>query len=171
MLQQITFDIDSLIREADVDAAPAWRGAPLRYHEDYYSPQELDAAFERYKFEHGLFGCIPRSHMWNRDFHRDAAVLSVGGHELHLYSADTRCDDLFGRQDHQHQAGELPNALTHQVVCPTCQWHTIDAHEYNVLEAWHDHALPGWRDLPVIPQKQQGDRSKPKTQPRIATWV
>ena len=51
------FDLADFEREAV--AATPWHGAPLTYTTDYYTPEELRAAFERYRAERGDFGCIP----------------------------------------------------------------------------------------------------------------
>lgn len=71
MTQPMLFDMDQLHREAV--AATPWSGAPLAYTTDYWTPEELDAAWERYIAENGNHGCIPGSHMWHH------AVTAPGG--------------------------------------------------------------------------------------------
>ena len=66
-----------------------------------------------------------------------------------LMLADTRCSE----PDHDHAAEPLPDALMYQSICRPCRWHVISDQENEVVEGWHDHAMPGWRDLPVIPGK------------------
>ena len=50
--EQLAFDIEGMIHEAAVEAAPEWNGAPLHFTTAYYSPAELDAAFEHWQFLH-----------------------------------------------------------------------------------------------------------------------
>lgn len=50
--EQLAFDIEGMIHEAAVAAAPKWTGAPLHFTTKYHSPAELDAAFEHWHFLH-----------------------------------------------------------------------------------------------------------------------
>ncbi|MBC9956086.1 hypothetical protein [Yimella sp. cx-51] len=47
--EQLVFDIDAMLHEAAVDAAPEWTGAPLRFTAAYQAPDALDAAVEHWK--------------------------------------------------------------------------------------------------------------------------
>jgi len=140
---QMAFDLDLLMREQI--AAQPWSGAPLTYTTDYYTPAELGAAFDRYIAEHGRFACFINSHMWSPA----VAVIpfEAGTHSMHLLVANGACDVL----EHSHAEGELPGEGVYQANCTSCRWHSIHPHENEVVEAWHDHALPGWRDLPLLP--------------------
>lgn len=168
---QLAFDIDTLIRQADIDAGPTWAGAPLRYHEEYHSPAELDAAWNRWIFENGNFGCIPYSHMWHRDSHSFETYPTVPGHELSIYWADARCGERFGNRRHTHQPGELPGDGMSQAICAPCEWHHISPDESAVVEAWHDHAIPGWRNLPVVPLEIAKIGQSKKAAERLQTWI
>lgn len=148
-MSQATFDIDALILEAEREAAPAWTGAPLHYHEEPYRPEELDAAFERWKFEHGNFGCIPKSHMWHRSMFNQPTI-QEGVHSLAVFTASTFCEE----PEHTHDLLPTPGRV--QGICTECDWRLIDPDESLVVEAWHDHAFPGWRELPVVPRKYTG---------------
>jgi len=144
------FDMDQLAREAV--AATRWEGAPLTYTTDYYAPEELDAAWARYIAEHGNFGCIPSSHMWHRAPCAPGGLivdaLIFRGHELVIFTANTWCNAA----EHDHSAAPLPEGyrMCYRGICAPCGWHAI-SDENGVVEAWHDHAMPGWRDLPVRP--------------------
>lgn len=166
-MSQLTFAIDNLIHEADVAATPAWDGAPLRYHETYSHPEDLEAAFERYQFEHGRFGSIPKSHMWHRSAVGDQLHLLDAPHSIHLLGADTRCTE----PDHEHADGELHAEYMYQAVCPPCEWHHISSDENTVVEAWHDHAIPRWRTLPVVPQKLGRCGESRQARLRLADWI
>lgn len=175
MLTQLDgmFDIDALIHQAEVENAPAWTGAPLEYHEDYATPEQLDAAFDRWVFENGRHGCIPLSHMWHRNNMRgftdpDADITT---HQLYLFCADTRCDGIVpATRSHEH-AVDLPGELMYQAICPRCSWHAIDENESRAVEAWHDHALPGWRSLPIVPQKLREHSGEQRALQRFTAWI
>ena len=70
--------------EREAVAATAWDGAPLAYTTSYYSPAELDAAFDRYRAEFGGFGCIPRSHMWHRNSYNQGERAATDDGHGHL---------------------------------------------------------------------------------------
>lgn len=165
--QQVLFDMEEFAREAV--AATPWNGAPLQYTTDYHDPEALEAAFERYRAEFGNFGCVPRSHMWHRSWWEKPAI--VDGHELHMLTADTRCDQK--DHDHSNDAEPLPRALMTQGICPACTWHMIDRSESAIVEAWHDHALPGWRSLPIMPRKlsEQLGRGNKKAEAAALAWL
>lgn len=137
---QLAFDFDELAREDARAALPSWQGAPLHFTTDYYPPAELEAAFKHWTFLNGNFGSYQRSHMWHR------AVASGSGIEFEEHSIAVFFADLSpGR-------GVLgPRGSISQAVCEPCEWHQIGDSENSVVEAWHDHAVPGWRELPVIP--------------------
>lgn len=159
------FDLAEFEREAV--AATAWDGAPLTYTTSYYSPAELDAAFERYRAEFGHFGCVPRSHMWNRnEWNAGARAVTEDGHELHKFHADTSCRE----KDHDHSAAPLPQGGTNLAVCPGCAWHVVTDTENEAVEAWHDHAMPGWRSLPVMPQLTSDRTDEKKARAAAAKW-
>ncbi len=148
--QECLFDMDELGRAAV--AATPWSGVPLTYSAEYATPDALDAGMERYRAEFGHFGCLPRSHMWRRDYYYPTLIAEAVGHELHFFKADGRCDI----SDHDHSSAPLPGRLISQANCPQCRWHHI-GEEREVVEAWHDHAMPGWRDLPVLPIDTKSD--------------
>lgn len=161
---QLAFDIDTLIHDADLHAAPPWAGlAPLHFTSDYYPPEELNAAFRRWQFEHGSFGCIPRSHMWHPAVTMDRANTDTPGHDLTVLTADLRCE-------HYGEPCQCVGDLIHRAICETCRWHT-DGTEARVVEAWHDHAWPGWRHLPVAPNgiAKWDDRGRPSK--KLAAWI
>lgn len=158
------FDMAEFEREAV--AATPWEGVPLRYVTDYHHPDDLAAAFKRWTDEHGNFGCLMRSHMWHRAyFGRQDVAASDEAHELHMLNADTRCD----LAEHDHSADPLPGGLMYQANCPPCRWHVITEHENEAVEAWHDHAMPGWRALPILPTKLSTADEK-KARAAAAKW-
>lgn len=147
--QAALFDLEELAR-AERLAVP-WRGAPLAYTTDYHDPQELDAAWDRWIDENGRQDAYARSHMWHSGCWNQPPT-QAQGHECHLYSADTSCTQAH----HGHGTDPLPAAGHTQAICPPCRWHYITNGENAAVEAWHDHAMPGWRNLPLFPLRTLG---------------
>lgn len=161
---QQAFDLDVLLREQV--STQTWTGAPLGYTADYYTPAQLEAAFDRYVAEHGNFGCLINSHMWHSGY---ARPFEAGSHSMHLLMAAGDC----AIADHDHLPAELPGAEVYQSNCTNCRWHSIHTCENGAVEAWHDHALPGWRDLPVVPTKltKPGWDMERRSAAAVAAWV
>ncbi|MBX3094423.1 MAG: hypothetical protein KF680_07810 [Cryobacterium sp.] len=176
-MSQLTFDLDQMIHEADLAAAPAWTGpAPLHFTTDYHDPADLAAAFERYKFEHGNLGCIPHSHMWHNTTTMGNANTLTDGHDLLVLSADLRCwcwPSFKGTAAQWAAQGKCScvGALVTQTICEPCRWHHIAADENTAVEAWHDHAWPGWRALPVVPSALRKYDNQNKPSPKFAEWI
>lgn len=165
--QQLAFDIDGMIHAADVAATPPWAGPPLHFTADYFAPADLDAAFEHWVFLNGRLGSYSRSHMW----HRSIAVvqgLELGEHALTLFTADLRCDPEHGG-DEDGDCLCVGDLLT-QAICEPCGWHSIADSENGTVECWHDHAIPGWRDLPVVPESIRVRNERGLTKPALA-WI
>ncbi|MFD5600787.1 DUF6349 family protein [Leucobacter sp. NPDC058333] len=162
---QLAFDIDALLHDALLAATPAWDGAPLRYHEEHRTSAELDAAFDRYRFEYGNHGCIPDSHMWSRYMFGPQHGLAIDNHEFVLYAAETSCREA----EHDHHGENLPGDTQFQALCEPCNWRYQSNDESFVIETWHDHAVPGWRTLPVVPQRLQG--IPPRHRNPLREWV
>lgn len=160
---QLAFDLDAMIHDLDVQAAPAWEGAPLHYTTAYYAPDELEAAFERWVFEHGNFGCLQRSHMWHPGITTAHANTHTAGHDLRIFDVDLRC----GHYDTDCSC--VGESLT-RGICHLCTWHH-DGTETGVVEAWHDHAWPGWQNLPIIPAKiaKTDDQNRPTK--KYQAWI
>lgn len=136
---QLAFDFDELAREEARANMDQWQGAPLHYTVDYYPPGMLEEAVKHWIFLNGNMGAYQRSHMWHPAIANNRT--EAGEHSADVFTADLRPD--IGH--------EGPGALLYQAICEPCGWHEIGADENAVVEAWHDHAVPGWRDLPVIP--------------------
>lgn len=134
--QLALFDVAELEREEARAHLSEWEGAPLRFTTDYYPPAELDAAFEHWCSLNGHFGLIDRSHMWHRySWGRDE--VAFGEHSIAVFKASLRA--------------EVPMVSPVQAICEPCQWHHVCGGESEAVEAWHDHAVRGWRELPVMP--------------------
>ncbi len=163
---QASFDLDQLLRLAEIEAAPGWVGAPLGFTTEYWPAAALDAAFRQWQFLHGQFGSVPRSHMWHRGIGAGRPT-ELGAHTAAVFSADLRC------QPDQHPPGDCActGGLIQKIVCDPCGWQTISAHENTAVEAWHDHALPDWRSLPVMPARLRTTDRAGLGQGRAGKWI
>lgn len=65
-----------------------------------------------------------------------------------LYTADLRCEPW--KHSDQHDGCTCLGELMYQTICDPCEWHGITDSENDAVEMWHDHALPGWRELPIV---------------------
>lgn len=139
---QLAFDFDELAREDARALLPEWEGAPLHFTTDYYPPAALDAAFEHWCFLNTHFDSYRRSHMWHRGIAHDRRT-ELAEHSGEMFTAELRPGS--------EQLG--PGGLLSQMICEPCQWSAIGLDANLTVEAWHDHALPGWRDLPVVPRQ------------------
>mgnify|MGYP001434175106 FL=1 len=147
--------------------------APLGFTSRYFTPDELLAArteLARIRSE------------WSKD-HPTFGTWMLGittgwcdiapGHRLCLLQTDLRCRCSF-----PYLAAEWEKIgpcscvgdLLYQANCPDCRWHHIGS-ENDVVLAWHDHAWPGWRDLPVLPAKLRGQMGTRQMTPKLAAWL
>ena len=156
---QLAFDFDEFEREDARNNLASWQGAPLHFTTDYYAPEELDRAFQHWQFLYGSFASIPRSHMWNRSLGQGGAA-AFEDHALERFSAELRPD--------KHAIG--PGDLMYLAVCEPCGWHDINDTENAVGEAWHDHAVPGWRKHPGVPAQVRVRDEKGLTK-FAKTWI
>ena len=64
--EQLAFDIEAMLHESAVEAAPEWSGAPLAFTTAYWTPPNLEAAHEHWQFLHKLDQSRTQSRMWHR---------------------------------------------------------------------------------------------------------
>jgi len=148
--EQLAFDIEGMLHDAAVEAAPGWTGAPLHFTTAYYPPAELDAAFEHWQFLH----THDKTHINSRMWHRSITVPESGrvaGHGFVLYTTDLRCQPW--KHADKHETCLCVGDVMCQAICEPCEWGGIADRENDAVEMWHDHALPGWRGLPIVPSR------------------
>lgn len=148
--EQLAFDIEGMLDEAAVDAAPEWRGAPLHFTTAYYSPSDLDDAVAHWQFLHRLDGSRRDSRMWHRAIAVPGGV-EFGEHGFDLFTADLRCDPW--KHPAPHGGCACVGDLTYMAICEPHGWHAIAGDDNAAVEAWHDHSFRGWCDLPVVPAR------------------
>lgn len=161
--------IDQLMHEAEVEALPAWTGIPLtQFTSAYATPEQLYAAEERRQLEG-----IRERHTWRSAL--CGGQMKLEHHTLDTFSVDLRCGWF---SDHPENRGvgvaervacTCVGDLTYMAVCGVCDWHSIGT-ENASIEAWHDHAFPGWRDLPILPKKLRGQMGTGKMTPKLDAW-
>ena len=152
-MSQIAFDIDQLLRAAERETLPAWEGMPMfQFTTNYYSVAEHDAMFARRKLEDYHYS--KARHTWGQALCMDLPGATVDGHTFTAYTADLRCTCSFGyRTVTEFEAAggcRCPGTLLTKAVCDGCSWHHIGT-ESQAVEAWHDHAFPGWRGAANVP--------------------
>lgn len=141
---------------------PEWTGSPLGYHEQYATPAEHAAALDRWIEEHGRLGFIARSRMWHPTSY--SGGVEGDAHSCCILTAE--CRALRHEGIPRDLPPHVPDAYMHQANCQPCRWHFIDPSERVVVEAWHDHAFPGWRDLKVMPLEVQPEPGK-----KALAWI
>ena len=163
---------DLLEELAEITREPYAGPAPLHFTLDYYTPDELIAAHVEASRDR------IRSHTW------DAGITTgwcakAPAHSLCVLTSDLRCRCSFAFLAAQWQASDKCQCvgdLLSQSDCPECRWHAIGT-EAAVVEAWHDHAWPGWRDLPVMPHAMRphgggmGTKNKERGVTKARDWV
>jgi hypothetical protein len=148
--EQLAFDIEGMLHDAAVEVAPEWHGAPLHFTTAYYSADDLDEAFEHWQFLHAHDTTHTNSRMWRRSItvHENG---QVADHGFVLYTTDLRCEPW--KYADEYEGCLCVGELMYQAICEPCEWNGITDSENEAVEMWHDHALPGWRDLPIVPSR------------------
>lgn len=118
--EQLAFDIEGMIHEAAVEAAPDWSGAPLHFTTAYFSPGDLDVAFEHWQFLHKLDNSRTQSRVWHRAITVPGGVREdrplegreeVGRGPLPEVDAGRWCTGHHRAQQHGHATCARPLAL------------------------------------------------------------
>jgi hypothetical protein len=164
--------IDELMEEDRVATLPEWTGMPLgRLVTSYFHPDEIDAAWRRWIEVNGHFNSLFLSKMWHRSWTSPHAT--IGEHTIDQFDVDLRC--AAGAHESRRTTDPLGRLcqcvgdITTQIICARCSWHYIGT-ESDGIEAWHDHAFPGWRDLPIVPAKLRGKTGGTKMTPKLEAW-
>lgn len=153
------FDFTDFGTTLEKPTVPEYTGrAPLQFTVDYYSPDELDALAGHNRLVREMLRDAPfeewrgalYAHSWRRGYGGNG--YDDGTHSIDEFNADLRCSLFYwgeshDERDHKHRCfcvGELVS----MIICERCQWHTVGT-EDQAVAGWHDHAWPGWRNLPV----------------------
>jgi hypothetical protein len=133
------------------DQAPSIYGTAAR---GYF--QRLDAA-DAWTATHGHFDSNLRSHAWRPACGSPAGrYAATDAHRPAVLTADLRCH-------HYDQECACLGGLVYRGGCLHCDWEgDIRADENSAAEDAHDHAWPGWRDLPIVARRPENQKARPR---------
>lgn len=153
---------------------PVYDGpAPLGFTSRYFTPDELLAARAELARIRGD---------WSKDHPTFGAWMlgittgwcgTAPGHRLCMLQTDLRCNcrmPYLVAEWEKIGPCYCVGDLLYQANCPDCRWHHIGT-ENDVVIAWHDHAWPGWRELPTLPAKLRGKMGTRTMTPKLAAWL
>lgn len=95
------------------------------------------------------------------------------GHSLCILQADLRCvcsRPYLVAEWEEIGPCQCVGDLMYQANCPECRWNYVTDNETDAVIAWHDHAWPGWRNLPVLPSKLRGSMGTSTMTPALEAW-
>lgn len=107
------------------------------------------AVFDQWAQDYGHFASLRRSHAW----HAQIGAMRVGGQQPTdacrptILTADLYCD-------HYNEDCFCVGDVVYRGACLHCTWEgPLRDGENPATEDAHDHAWPGWRDLPLVPRR------------------
>lgn len=142
--------------------------APMRFTLATYPLRELARTRDAWLDEHGAFGSVWRCHLWSVDHHGLNNQSAASGHaytrlEAWLGCAEPACD---------RRTCAAVGGWVYRAACEPCGWSSdVLDDDHAVVAAWHDHAWPGWRDLPVVDRRPSGAADAREDSKRGARWV
>lgn len=128
----------------------------------------IERAAEAWEAINGIFGMAFKYRGWQIPWFDHYRPI-VSGHNIMTYRAYLGCNLVHYRDPDCACVGDY----VYRVRCEPCDWVSRPADSTNaVVELWHDHAWPGWRDLPAIPLDLQDRHNTPpsKAWKRSAAW-
>jgi len=140
------------------DQAPGLSDSPAR---GYRARQD---GFEARIAEYGSFGFPARSRGWHVAITSPVADAPTDRCQPTLLSADLRC---------QHYSGGCAyvGELYCRGACPRCPYESpVRDRENPAVDDAHDHAWPGWRQLPTVP-RAPGRTGNTTNKTRLAAWA
>lgn len=121
------------------------------------------AALEQWKHDYGNFDCYRRSHAWHAEL-TAKAERPTGACRPTILMADLRCDHL------GHDCMCVGD-LIYRGACLHCTWEgPVRDDENPAAEDAHDHAWPGWRELPIAPRRPESGTNA-KQNKAMARWI
>jgi uncharacterized protein DUF6349 len=134
------------------DEAPSIYGTAVR---GYF--ERLDAA-DAWVAAHGNFDSNLRSHAWRpARVSPDGRYAAEDAHRPAVLTADLRCHDY-------DEECSCVGDLVYRGACLHRNWEgDVRADENTAAEDAHDHAWPGWRDLPIVPRRPENQKAQPRS--------
>lgn len=141
--QQLAFDLDEL-------TCPAYSGPRVGFHRGLLTLADVAAIEEEARRRFGNFGlAVGHPHIWFT--HRSSSSWATPGHGVEIAVADLGCSDATVDHHWSRVKCSCVGGIVRRAFCE-CGWSSSTfADENEAVEEWHDHAWPGWRDLPVVP--------------------
>lgn len=141
--------MDLLDLLVEIEAGPLV--APPRYTTEVFPPHELERAWDAWVQENGRLGSVYRCHQWRPDPLRSDAQAEASGHAYLSLVAWLGCDFKSQHGPEQNEMCQCVGKAVRRAWCEPCAWASpIVGTAAEAIAAWHDHAWPGWRDLPVL---------------------
>ena len=164
------FDLDALIAEQEAEQY----AGPLGIVWGYLTTAELEQV-SHYTYTRrgerrrtttvtGTIRFLPDrpAHAWRSDHWQG---FRIGVHRFTVFDLDLRCGCpqlLYNTWDEYRDAGgcQCVGVRLHRVQCDDCAWCATGSEPFTIAAA-HDHAAPGWRDLPAVPAEFRPERGGP----------
>lgn len=122
--------------------------ARLAFTLDVLTPEEMEHAWSCWTLINGNTSSAHAFHQWAVD--EVSSTPHMSGHECTTTYAYLGC----GTSPSHHTPERSCSCVggdVYRTVCAPCGWASdVLAREDEAIWAWHDHAWPGWRELPVV---------------------
>ena len=151
--------VEQLDLFAEADAAAAQRKfdeAPSIYDTSARGYAHRLTAIADWTAQYGSFDSNLRSHAWRpangSPDNPDAATARC---QPAVLTADLRCH-------HHREDCSCVGDLVYRGACLRCEWEgDVRASENAAAEDAHDHAWPGWRELPIVQRRPENSKARP----------
>ena len=122
-------------------------------------------AMDLWTEHYGHFDSIRASHGWRPPFSTTGYVRDQEYCQAEVLNASLDCD-------HYDDPCFCVGGRVHRGACSWCDWEgPTRTNETQAIEDAHDHAWPGWRDLPVLPRWPDEGTGKKKGVDRAHWWA
>jgi hypothetical protein len=170
----LSFDSGQLDLFAEAEAAEQQGridAAPTLFDTDQRGYFVRIAAAKQWADDYGHFDCLRRSHAWHSS---DAPF--VNAHPTAtcrpaVLTAALHCDH------HDRDCLCVGRGGVYRGACLHCAWEgplrdgENTAAENTAAEDAHDHAWPGWRELPHVPRRPDTASNSQKTSAALRNWI
>jgi hypothetical protein len=164
----LSFDPGQLDLFAEAEAAEDQRridAAPTLFDTEQRGYFVRVAAAEQWAQDYGSFDCHRRSHAWHAAAIRSDTIQPTESCRPVVLTAALHCN---------HYDGDClcVGDTVYRGACRYCTWEgPLHDGENPAAEDAHDHAWPGWRDLPLVPRRPDSASNSKQTSKAIARWV
>lgn len=124
------------------------------------------AEFDAWRDAYGDFGCIPISHAWHEGFSHSTTPTDRCAPSLLQAELRCLCNTYAGNRC------LCVGDLMYRGACRHCTWEGDPTDSENTAsEDAHDHAWPGWRDLPLVPRSRAGEMGPAQQKRAAVQWL